>query len=197
VRKLILHMMTTMDGFIADSSGRLTGSWTNWDEEMKAFYHDLFAATDTIMYGRIIYEEMVPAWEAIADGNAPPGVSDTEADRAFGRRLRELRKIVISTTLDQAEERATVIGDNLAGQIAAIKNQPGSDILLYCGPRLMATLTHLGLIDEYMLYVNPTALGKGVHLFGQLTSALQLKLLQVKAFSSGTILTTYQPARTA
>jgi dihydrofolate reductase len=190
-------MMTTMDGFIADSSGRLTGSWTNWDEEMKQFYIGLFAATDTIMYGRVIYEEMVPAWEAIANGDAPPGAPDTAADRAFGRRLQELRKIVISTTLDPAEERATVIRDNLTDQITAIKNQPGSDILLYCGPGLLATLTELGLIDQYMVYVNPTALGKGVHLFGQLTGALQLRLRQAKTFNSGTILATYQPAHIA
>lgn len=193
MRKLILHMMTTMDGFIADSSGRLSGNWTNWDDEMRQFYNDLFAAADTIMYGRVIYEEMVPAWEAIADGNAPAGVSDTEGDRAFGRHLRELRKIVISTTMESVEGRAAVIQENLAEQITAIKKQPGSDILLYCGPCLLATLRELGLIDEYMLYVNPTALGMGAHLFGQLKSPLQLKLLQAKTFGSGTVLTRYQP----
>ena len=70
MRKLILHMMTTMDGFIADSKGKLSG-WTNWDEEMKAFYNgEVFARSDTIMYGRRIYEEMVPAWTAIAGGHA-------------------------------------------------------------------------------------------------------------------------------
>ena len=67
MRKLILHMMTTVDGFIADSEGRLSG-WTNWDEEMKAFYNsEVFAGSDTIMYGRRIYEELVPPCTAIAD----------------------------------------------------------------------------------------------------------------------------------
>ena len=44
--------MTTVDGFIADSSGRLTGNWTNWDQEMRQFYNDLFATIDTIIGDR-------------------------------------------------------------------------------------------------------------------------------------------------
>jgi dihydrofolate reductase len=194
MRKIILHMMTTVDGFIADSSGRLTGNWTNWDQEMRQFYNDLFATIDTIMYGRVIYEEMVPAWEAIAAGNAPQAASNTAADRVFGRRLHDIHKIVISTTLDQVDANATFIGDNLAAEIAAVKSKPGTDILLYCGPRLLATLTDLELIDEYMLYVNPVALGQGVHLFGELSNPLQLQLLKTKTFTSGTVLSYYQPS---
>jgi dihydrofolate reductase len=193
MRKLILHMMTTMDGFIADSEGRLGGGWTNWDEEMKQFYIQLFATSDTIMYGRVIYEEMVPAWAAIADGNSPPGLSITDGDLAFAHRLGDMTKIVLSTTLNHVDGNAILIRDNLAEQITKLKQQPGTDILLYCGPRLVSTLTQHGLIDEYMLYVNPTVLGQGTHLFGNVQKALQLKLLKTKTFGSGAVLTYYQP----
>jgi riboflavin biosynthesis pyrimidine reductase len=68
--------------------------------------------------------------------------------------------------------------------------------LLYCGPRLVSTLTELGLIDEYMLYVNPIVLGRGTSLFENLKGALQLKLLRIKIFGSGVVLKFYQPIYT-
>jgi dihydrofolate reductase len=121
MRKLILHMMTTMDGFIADSEGKL-GGWTNWDEEMKEFYNDeVFAASDTIMYGRGIYEEMVPAWTAIADRHPHHGETLTEGDVAFGKRVRDMEKIVVSTTLEHAGRNVILIRDNIPSQGAAGK----------------------------------------------------------------------------
>ena len=196
MRKLILHMMTTMDGFIADSEGKLSG-WTNWDEEMKDFYNDeVFAASDTIMYGRRIYEEMVPAWTAIADRHPHHGETPTEGDVAFGKRVRDMKKIVVSTTLEHAGRNAILIRDNIAERIIELKMQTDSDILLYCGPRLVSTLTELGSIDEYMLYVNPIVLGQGTNLFGNLKGTLQLKLLKTKIFGSGVVLKYYQPIYT-
>jgi dihydrofolate reductase len=197
MRKLILHMMTTVDGFIADPEGRLGGGWTNWDEEMRQFYIQLFATSDTIMYGRGIFEEMVPGWAAIADGSSTPGTTVTDSDLAFANRLGEMTKIVVSTTLDHVDGNAILIRDNITEQITKLKEQPGTDILLYCGPRLVATLTQHGLIDEYMLYVNPTVLGQGTHLFRDVQEPLQLKLLKTKTFGSGVILTYYQPMPTA
>jgi len=193
MRKLVLHMMTTMDGFIADSEGKL-GGWTNWDEEMKDFYNDeVFAASDTIMYGRRIYEEMVPAWTAIADRHSHHGEALTDGDVAFGKRVRDMEKIVVSTTLEHAGSNAILIRDNIAERIIELKRQSDSDILLYCGPRLVSSLTEFRLIDEYMLYVNPVVLGQGTHLFGELRGALQLKLLKTKIFGSGVVLNYYQP----
>jgi hypothetical protein len=44
-----------------------------------------------------------------------------------------------------------------------------------------------------MLYVNPTALGRGSHLFGQIRRALQLELLETRTFNSGVVLMCYRP----
>jgi dihydrofolate reductase len=186
-------MMTTTDGFIADSKGKL-GDWTHWDEEMKAFYNnEVFAASDTIMYGRRIYEEMVPAWTAIADRQPGHGEKLTEGDIAFGKRVRDMKKFVVSTTLERTGRNAVIIRDDIGQRIIELKTQTGSDILLYCGPRLVSSLTQLGLIDEYMLYVNPIVLGQGTRLFGELQGALRLKLLKTKIFGSGVVLNTYRP----
>jgi dihydrofolate reductase len=192
MRKLILHMMTTLDGFIADSEGRLDGGWTNWDDEMQQFYNQLFAATDTIMYGRGIYEEMVPAWAAIADGNPPPGYHVTDAERTFANRLGQITKVVVSRTLRHSED-AILRGENLVAEVLKLKATAGADILLYCGPALLATLTELRLIDQYMLYVNPITLGRGTHLFGHLRSPLSLRQNRSRTFRSGVMLMVYEP----
>jgi dihydrofolate reductase len=189
-------MMTTIDGFIADSEGRLSG-WTNWDEEMKAFYNsEVFAGSDTIMYGRRIYEEMVPPWTAIADRHPHHGETLTEGDVAFGKRVRDMDKVVVSTTMENAGHNVLLIRDDIAQRIIALKAHTGSDILLYCGPRLVSTLTELGLIDEYMLYVNPIVLGQGTQLFGNIKGELQMKLMKTKIFGSGVVLKYYQPIYT-
>lgn len=192
MRKLIVHMMTTLDGFIADSPGspsRLTGNWTNWDEEMMHFYNELFAATDTLMFGGGIYQDFVPYWTAVGEGRTP----GRDGEVTFGRHVRDAHKIVLSTTIDQVPDNTTVLRGDLVPQITKLKEGPGSDILLYCGPGLLATLTRLGLIDVYMLYVHPVAIGQGIHLFGELADGVQLELLKTKTFDSGTVLTYYRP----
>jgi dihydrofolate reductase len=115
-----------------------------------------------------------------------------DAELVFANRLREMTKIVVST-MDHIDDNAIVIGDNIAEQITELKRQPGNDILLYCDPRLLSTLTEHGLIDEHMLYVNPIVLGQGVHLFGDVQDAVRLRLLRTKNFGSGVVLAYYQP----
>jgi dihydrofolate reductase len=193
MRKLILHMMTTLDGHIAAHDGRLDRAWTNWDEEMKATYNDLFATIDTIIYGRVIYQEMVPAWRDIAQGHPPDWMTVTDGDLKFAQRLQDMRMIVLSTTLDHVEGNAIVIRDDLAGRISELKRRPGSDMLLFCGPALLSTLTGLGLVDEYLLYLHPTVTGLGVPLFRDLRQSIQLHLTDIKAFSSGSIQARYVP----
>jgi dihydrofolate reductase len=192
MRKLIVHMMTTLDGFIADepgTPGRLPGDWTNYDDEMRRFTADLFTATDTLMFGRGIYQEFVPHWTAVGNGDIP----GDEHEVIFGGRVRDTRKIVVSTTLDQVPGDTTVLRGDLAAQVDALKAAPGSDILCYCGPDLLATLAGLGLIDEYMLYVHPLVIGRGVHLFGGLQGTVRLELARTRTFDSGTVLSYYRP----
>jgi dihydrofolate reductase len=170
-----------------------TSMWIATQDPPRTAAHPFYTRLNQIMYGRRIYEEMVPAWTAIADRHPHHGETLTEGDVAFGKRVRDMKKIVVSTTLEHAGRNAILIRDNMAERIIELKRQPDSDILLYCGPRLVSTLTEFGLIDEYMVYVNPIVLGQGTHLFGNLKSALQLKLLRTKIFGSGVVLKYYQP----
>ncbi|HEX5118830.1 MAG TPA: dihydrofolate reductase family protein [Pseudonocardiaceae bacterium] len=190
MRKLIAHMMTTIDGYIGDAPGlhRLTNDWTNLDDEMRGWYTVLFGATDTLMFGRVIYQELVPHWTAVADGRIPGSTWEV----GFGSHVRRARKIVVSSTLRDVPVDTTVIGGDLAAEVNAIKATEGSDILLYTGPALLATLSRLGLIDEYLVSVHPIAIGRGTSLFGGLNGPLRLELVSSKRFRSGSLVNRYR-----
>jgi len=79
----------------------------------------------------------------------------------------------------------TIISDNLLERINEIKQQPGSEILLFGSPTATHSLIQLGLIDGYWLFVNPIILGQGIPLFADIKNKISLQLLTTRPFSSG------------
>ena len=84
----------------------------------------------------------------------------------------------------------TLISDGIVGQINALKNIPGGDILVAGSSELTQTLIDNKLVDEFNLLVYPKVLGKGKRLFKD-GEHLKLKLLEDTKFSTGVILTRY------
>jgi hypothetical protein len=72
------------------------------------------------------------------DGNRRPpphhGETLTEGGIAFGKRVRDMDRVVVSTTMENAGHNVLLIRDDIAQRIIALKAHTGSDILLYCGP---------------------------------------------------------------
>jgi dihydrofolate reductase len=79
----------------------------------------------------------------------------------------------------------TVISDNLSDRINEIRQQEGSDILLFGSPTATHTLIQLNLIDGFWLFVNPIILGQGIPLFVDIKEKIKLKLLTTRQFTSG------------
>ena len=78
-------------------------------------------------------------------------------------------------------------------QVAALKSRPGRDLLLMCGPALLAALSADRLVDDYMLDLYPIALGRGVHLFGDLPAPIRLSLVSTREFPHGVNVQVYKP----
>jgi dihydrofolate reductase len=87
-----------------------------------------------------------------------------------------------------------VIGDDLAAQVAALKAEPGKDILLTGGASLAASLTALGLIDDYRVVVHPVVLGGGKPVFPSPEQRVGLDLVGSRTFDGQTVLLHYRPA---
>lgn len=184
MRKIVLYMITTLDGFIAAPEGEPDVYEYEPTAEEHQYANDFFRSVDGILFGRVIYELFVSYWDALdLDDPAVPAV---ESD--FATVFRSMTRVVVSRTLDSVDDKAILIRDDLAEEVAKLKQQPGGDLALVCGPGLLATLVESELVDEMRLLVRPVLLGHGKSLFADLRAALRLELLENRDFESGVVL---------
>lgn len=108
------------------------------------------------VYGRRMYEIM-RYWD-----DEQPDWDDDE--RAFAEAWRAMPKWVVSRTLTSVGPNAELVTDDLADAIAKLKADLDGPVEV-AGPNLAQTLTDLGLIDEYQIYLHPVVLGSGVPYF--------------------------------
>lgn len=188
MRKIVLYMFTTLDGFIAGPNGEFD-DYEPSAEESK-FANEFFGSAEGLLFGRMTYEGFVSYWDLL--DLTDESVSETDIE--FARIFRKMTRVVVSRTLDNVGANTILIKDNIAAEILRLKQQPGRYLVLICGPELLSTLVESGLVDEYRLLVKPRVLGRGKALFGALTNKLHLKLLSTKVFESGVVMHHYQPA---
>jgi dihydrofolate reductase len=179
-------MMVSLDGFIERPNREL--DWVIVDEELHKYINDRESAIDTHLYGRRMYEIMVDFWPT-ADTNP----SNPEYVVEYAHIWKNMPKIVFSKTLERVEGNARLVRENIAGEIAKLKEQSGKDLALG-GANIASTFMQLGLIDEYWLYVQPVVLGDGTPMFPALDGKLDLRLVEVHTFGSGVVLLRYQIA---
>lgn len=181
MRKVILYMFTTLDGFIAGPNGEFL-DYEPTAEEME-YANALFGSIDGILFGRIVYEGFVEYWDTLDLTD----IANSPLDIEYARIFRRLTRVVFSRTLRSVPDNTLLIQDNIAEQITQLKQQPGKDFVLICGPDLLATLVQHGLVDEFILLVRPIAIGRGKALFGQISEQLQLELISTGVFKSGVV----------
>lgn len=186
--KLIVTMWVTLDGFIAGPGDEM--DWLCVDEEMGKYENDLVSAADTLLLGRMTYEDFAGAWPYV-----PENPSASEGEKEYARIVNSMRKIVFSKTLDKAEwNNSSVVKEIVPEEIEKLKQQPGKDMVIYGSASIVQALTNLGLIDEYQLLVHPVVLGSGKPLFRDIKDMIKLRLLETRTFGSGVVLLYYQPA---
>lgn len=187
MRKIIFMMSVSIDGFFAGPDGEL--DWQLVDEELHTHFNEWLSEAGAFLDGRVSYELMAGFWPT---ADADPAASPPMAE--FAGIWREMPKIVFSRTLDRADWNATVVGDVVPEDIAALKTQTGGDLVLG-GADLAATFMRHDLIDEYRIYVHPVLLGRGRPLFRPADLRLGLRLAENRAFGSGVVLLRYERVR--
>lgn len=193
--RLVFFAHVTVDGFIATENGELWDRFAWGDAEM-AWNVELFRKADTWVFGRGSYEAIVPWWTDVAAGKAAPdGVSVSMVDREFAAVFRELAKVVLSTTFS-GDRSVRVIGSELPSELRALKAATSKDLVLSCGPDLLAQLAEQpGVVDDYLVVVHPTSLSRGVQLFGQLRHPLAFELVESRAMPAGSVVLRYRDVR--
>ena len=179
MRKIISFMHISLDGFVAGPNGEM--NWIKVDEEIFDYVGKRINEGDTALYGRVTYQIMESYWPTAAD---KPNASrhDIEHSKWYSK----VHKVVLSTTIKEADPvNTTIISDNLSDSINEIKQQAGSDILLFGSPTATHALQQLNLIDGYWLFVNPIILGQGISLFADIKEKIKLNMLNTRQFTSG------------
>ena len=135
------------------------------------------------VYGRRMYEIMrywdddLPDWDA--------------EDRDFAAVWRGKPKWVVSRSLKSVGPNATLVGNDIEEALRALKAQLAGEIDV-AGPVLAGSLTGLGLIDVYRLYIHPIVLGSGQSFFAG--PRPRLRLVASERFGEDVVRLTYAPA---
>lgn len=146
------------------------------------FIDDVRGMSATV-YGRRMYEVM-RYW----DEDRPEW---TDAEREYATAWRSQPKWVVSRTLKSVGPNATLVGDDLAAQIAGLKSRFDGEMEV-SGPQLAASLADLGLVDEYRLYIHPVVLGGGKPFFAR--PRPPLRLVASDRIGQDVVRLTYVPA---
>ena len=169
LRKIILNLAVTLDGYIEGPNGEYDWCLTDQDYGMT----DFLERTDAIFFGRKSYEVLM----------------GTEKDP-----YPEKRKYVFSKTMKGANGDVQIIRSDIKHEVLEIKAQSGKDIWLFGGASLTASLMNAQLVDELQLSIHPIILGRGKALFQGLNERMSLTLTDTKSYSSGLVQLIYRLA---
>ena len=147
--RLVFDMNVSLDGYV-DHDKFMP------DPELFRHWIEVVRTSTGYIYGRKLYEIM-RYWEQ----DDPAWTADL---RAFAEAWRNERKWVVTRTLTPVGPNATLIADGVEAAVRRLKDELDGEIHIG-GPVLAQTLTDLGLIDEYRLYIHPVVLGHGAPFF--------------------------------
>ena len=187
--KLVVSEFISVDGVMEDpggSEGSARGGWVlqfNRGDDGDKFKLDEVMAADALLLGRKTYEGFAAAWPARTD------------EVGFAEKMNRMRKYVVSNTLKNPEwNNTTVVGGDIVGEIARLKEQRGGDLLVNGSCQLVHLLVENNLVDELRLMVFPIVLGMGKRLFSDSPHAWPFRLLESTAVGSdGVLVVRYEP----
>ena len=111
----------------------------------------------------------------------------------FAKKMIETPKVVFTKTLDKSKWINTEIATgDLTDEIINLKSRNGRDMVVYGGASFDSSLIKLGLIDEFLLFINPVAIGNGMTIFKDLNEIQKFNMVKSIAFDSGEVLLHYE-----
>lgn len=185
MRKLILKMSISVDGFVGGPNGEIDWIFRSTDGAAAAWIIERLWQAGVHIMGSRTFQDMAAYWPTSTEPFAAPM---NEVPKVVFSRTGALAPAGTGTTTalrdarsaagtDPAGATAALSGEasswtqarvargDLAAEIANLKKEPGKDILAHGGARFAQGLVGLGLVDEYHLVVHPVALGRGLALF--------------------------------
>jgi len=184
MRKLVMAMMTTLNGRLDDPDAWVTGI----PDDLYAEIDRVYESFDAILVGRTTAAEMAEYWPG-----AETSDDGSEISRSMARKMNAYKKYVFTSGREPAElewsnvELVPVDGDEaIVSFVEALKARPGGDIHLSGGAQLARTLIRLGVVDRYHLLVHPVV-SAGASWFDGIDGKRELELQSATAYSNGVV----------
>jgi len=209
MRKLILKMSVSVDGFVGGPNGEIDWIFKSFDEGATAWTVDTLWQAGVHIMGSRTFRDMAAYWPSSSESFAAPmneipkmvfsrrgSIGEASTTRALedATRLRKGGDAPATPAGAFSWTNPGIASGDLAAEIARLKQQPGKPILAHGGASFARSLVQHGLIDEYRLMTHPVVLGRGLPLFSNLAKPLDFKLLSTTSFDGGAIAHIYQPA---
>ncbi|MCB9282828.1 MAG: dihydrofolate reductase [Lewinellaceae bacterium] len=166
MRKVSLYIAMSLDGYIATEDGSVDWLFSAEDEDYG--YYDFLAQIDTVLMGAKSYEFI------LNHGGEYP--YPDQVNYVFTR-----------NTHRPADPNVEFVTEEIPAFVERLKNQPGKTIWLVGGGQINAQLLQAGLIDEIILFIQPTVLGSGIPLFAGKVEMTSFALQSSKAYKSGMV----------
>lgn len=180
MRKLVLKMSMSVDGFIGGPNGEVEWLFPSMDERATAWEVDMFWQVGAHLMGSVTYRDMAAHWPT--------------SDEPYAAPMNTIPKVVFSKTLKEATwTDSKVVSGDLVEEVNRLKREPGKDLLAHGGSRFVQSLVKHGLVDEYRLLVHPVVLGSGLRLFPEQKQPLNLRLVSTTRFDKGAVANIYRP----
>jgi len=194
MRKVIVNLNLTLDGVMQapgrsdeDTRGGFKyGGWAlpYFDPVMAGVAAEGMTQAPDLLFGRRTYEDFYTVWP-------------DRTDNPFTEVLNNARKYVASTTLKEPLpwSNSNLLKGDAAAAVAALKGQPGKDLLILGSGVLVQSLMREELVDEYALSIHPLVLGSGRRLFANDGPFAALQLINTKTTTTGVVIATYRAAQ--
>ncbi len=161
MRKVILFIASSLDGYIAGKDEDLTWLFTDSDYG----YNNFYSGIDTILTGRKTFDLAVK----------------------LGDTFKGKTVYVFTRKQSDNHDNLTFINSGIPAFVKDLKKRDGMDIWLLGGSEIITFLQNSDLIDEYIISVHPVVLGEGIPLFMGIKQAKKLKLMSIDKFDSGLV----------
>lgn len=174
MKKIILYIAASIDGYIADTHG--TVEWLEdfpITAEMNYGYDDFIASVDTILMGGRSYREVLNM-EVI--------------DHYKNQQIY----VITHGWTEKMTDNVDFITDNIIERIQQLRNSEGKDIWLFGGGEMTAMLLAADLVDEMQISYIPVILGKGISLFPEQHKESKWILTGSTTYDSGILKVDYR-----
>jgi dihydrofolate reductase len=185
MRKIILSMQMTLDGYVSGPNGEMDWIYTGtaeWDDMRKELDN-----ADTYLIGAKMFPEYSEHWRKQLTNPGAPA-----EEKSFAELADKTQHVVFSKSLEQTGLENYRIARDVDSEVSKLKQEPGKNILLWGGASLARYFIEKGLLDEIRLVIVPMMLGAGKRLFPDDGERRRLEMISMSGLDSGVVIVRFR-----